>query len=181
MKISRFILISTLILTLAGCGFHPRNADHFPPALDRLYIDSSNPYSNFQTLLNDNLRALHVVLVKKPEQAPITLVILSNVLSHSDPGLVSTNMAVPYSFTLTTTAELRSSKGEIITGPVSFSTTRTIVLNSSEVMNSSIGLSTQQDIVRNNIAKLYFWLISGNTQKALAHYANHRVRTQTTD
>ncbi len=180
MKIARLVLASIITLTLVGCGFHLRNAQNFPPTLHRLYLESANPYSNFQSLLYDNLRALHVVLVAKPQEAPITLTIVENVLSHSDPGLVSTNMAVPYSFTLTTIAELKSSKGEIIAGPATFTTTRTIVLNSSQVLNSSIGLSTQQDIIRNNIAKLYFWLISEDTQKALTHYANHRVRIKTT-
>lgn len=179
MKLMRIFLIFILSFFLASCGFQLRSADTLPPILHCLYLESSNPYSVFHSLLAENLRGLHVTVVDLPSQAPITLVIIANELSHNDPGVVSSNMAIPYTFTLHTVIALETPKGAIITGPASFSTSRTIVLNSNQIINSSIGLPAQQDLMRNNIQKIYFWLISQDTKNALGHYANHSRRTKT--
>jgi LPS-assembly lipoprotein len=179
MKNIGFIAVVFLGLILTACGFHLRNAEHFPPALRVLYLESENPYSLLHSQLAGNLRALNVRLVSSPSQAPITLLILKSELVHSNPSILSTNMAVPYTFTQITVVELLH-HGQIIAGPQTLSASRTIVLNSNQILNSSIGTSARQEIIRDTISKLYFWLTSRNTQQALTHYANHRTRTQTT-
>lgn len=180
MKYRAALLAAFFCLILSGCGFHLRNSESIPPDLHQLYLQSPNHFSQFHTMLANNLRALHLNLVDNVKQAPITLDIMANTLSHSDPGLVSTNMALPYTFALTTQVALRDPQGQLIAGPATLVSSRVIILNNNQVLNSSIGLSTQEEIIRDNISKLYFWLISGDTQKALAHYANHRSRTKTT-
>lgn len=180
MKKLKALSALALALSLSACGFHLRSAADFPPTLHKLVVECDYPYFPFCSQLSAYLR-----IPSSPTHIPgaIRVVILHNDLSHSNPPMISSNMAISYVFTLNTVVALKSPKGEIIAGPQTFVSSRVLVLNNNLVLNSSIGASAKADIIRNNINKLYFWLISQNTQRALNHYfsakrlhANHTAR-----
>lgn len=179
MKLIRLFCFVFFFGSLSACGFHLRSGASLAPALHCLYLDSPNPYSVFHTELASTLRGLSVRLVKKPQDAPLHLVILSNTMSHTDPSLVSSNSAVSYTFNLTTVAQIQSAQGRMIVPTATFSTARTIVVNSNQVLNSSMGISAKQDLIRSNVSKVYFWLASNHTHEALLRYANHSARIKT--
>lgn len=169
----RFIaraLIFCAMIALSGCGFHLRSAESIPPELRILYLQTPNPYSAFSTQLHDVLSALNIQLTDSPAHAPIILDVVATRLTHNDPAIQSTSAAINYTFVYSTTVELINAQGAIIAGPTTLVTRRVITLNSSQVINSSIGVSTSQQMIRQNVDKIYFWLISNNTRQALAKH-----------
>lgn len=65
------LLIVTLSLLLAACGFHLRGDALMP--FKTLYIEAANPDSPLLDELRRNLQANHVTLVNSPEKADMVL------------------------------------------------------------------------------------------------------------
>lgn len=65
------LLIATLSLLLAACGFHLRGDAKLP--FEKLYIIAPNLASPLIVELRSNLEASHVTLVSSPEQADMVL------------------------------------------------------------------------------------------------------------
>lgn len=50
------VLLLAAGAVLSGCGFHLQGAGSLPPAMQRTYIDTRRPHSQFLTTLTDTLR-----------------------------------------------------------------------------------------------------------------------------
>lgn len=74
------LIILTLSLLLAACGFHLRGQGAFALPFQKLYVQSPNDYAPFITELKSALQANNVQVTESPEQAQLTLQIVSEVV-----------------------------------------------------------------------------------------------------
>jgi len=89
----RALIVLTLSLLLAACGFHLRGQGAFALPFQRLYVQSPNDYAPFITQLKSAIEANNVQITDTPEQAQLTLQIVSEaadkqILSLSGAGRV---------------------------------------------------------------------------------------------
>ncbi len=68
-----------LSILLAACGFHLRGQDDFALPFQRLYLKSPNDYAPFTNELKNAIQANNVQITNTPEQAQLTLQIVSEV------------------------------------------------------------------------------------------------------
>jgi len=101
--ISALILVSTL---LSSCGFRLRNQHTLPPQLSHLYMQSENPYGEFETELSQTLTSLGVTLLSRPDPTAVTLNILNTQLTHSRPSIGASNQARIYTFHFSVTYQM---------------------------------------------------------------------------
>jgi LPS-assembly lipoprotein len=95
MSIRALLLTPVLMLTLllGACGFHLRAHDAFALPFQTLHLQAANNFSPFTAELKRSLQANHVLLTDSPEQAQLTLHIVSEkadkqILSLSSGGRV---------------------------------------------------------------------------------------------
>jgi len=95
MPIRALLLTLALMLTLllGACGFHLRQHDAFTLPFRTLYLQSANSFSPFTAELKRTIQANNVQLTDTPEQAQLTLHIVSEtadkqILSLSSGGRV---------------------------------------------------------------------------------------------
>lgn len=78
MKPMRTALLLMLALLLCACGFHLRGKNTLP--VDKLYVRTSNEFSPFVAELKHALEVNGAQIVDSPEQAQLTLHIVSEIL-----------------------------------------------------------------------------------------------------
>lgn len=90
------------LLLVSGCGLKPISAKNLSPSLQKLYVQTANPYSDFSTTLHRTFAAYGIQIVKNRDQAPVTLNIISNASSHSTPSILNSNLptTITYSYTI---------------------------------------------------------------------------------
>ena len=66
-------------LLLAACGFHMRGQNNFVLPFQKLYVKSANDYAPFINELKTAIRTNNVQITDTPEQAQLTLQIVSEV------------------------------------------------------------------------------------------------------
>jgi LPS-assembly lipoprotein len=82
------LIVLMLSLLLAACGFHLR--DSFALPFQKLYVKSPNDYAPFITELKYAFQTNHVQITESPEQAQLTLQIVSET---TDKQILSLNGA----------------------------------------------------------------------------------------
>ena len=85
-----------LVLVLVGCGFHLRGQDAFALPFQQLYIQSTNEYAPFVNELKIALKANDVEITKTPEQAQLTLQIVSEIADKQILSLSSAGRVLEY-------------------------------------------------------------------------------------
>jgi LPS-assembly lipoprotein len=68
-----------LLLLLAACGFQPRGEGSFALPVQTLYLRTPNTYAPFVNELKQAIRAANVQIADKPEDAQLTLQIVSEI------------------------------------------------------------------------------------------------------
>ena len=85
----RLLVIMTAVL-LTACGFHLRGQGAFAMPFQKLYVQSPNDYAPFINDLKSAFQRNHVQITESPEQAQLTLQIVSEI---SDKQILSLNSA----------------------------------------------------------------------------------------
>jgi LPS-assembly lipoprotein len=73
------LIVLMLSLLLGACGFHLRGQNAFTLQFQKLYVKSPNDYAPFITELKSAIQANGVKITNTPEQAQLTLQIVSEV------------------------------------------------------------------------------------------------------
>ena len=96
---TRLTLLVVLMLSmlLAACGFHMRGKNNFALPFDRLYVKSTNDYAPFINELKIAIRANNVQITDTPEQAQLTLQIVSEVTDKQILSLSAAGTVLEYS------------------------------------------------------------------------------------
>lgn len=147
-------LIYFLVIFLAGCGFHLRGQASLP--YSTLHV--SGPTGSLKTSLIRVLRSSDVRLVDRPEDAEVTLVILSDVKEKSILTVSAAGRAQEYelrervSFRIITAGEPDLPAGEIITQrTISFNDAQILAKESEETL---LYRDMENDIVQQLLRRL---------------------------
>jgi len=174
-QLIRILCVIALILSLAGCGFRKRSADDIPPQLHHVYLDTTNPYSVFTTQFASMLKALNITLDKTHDTAPYTIKISGYKFLQSNPAITTTSLAATFTYSLDLDVSILSRSGKIIAGPKSLAASRSIVQIASQVYTPGTATLAKQELRRDMISQIYYFLISENTRHALQAPTKHHV------
>lgn len=167
MKWGLLLVLINLSLLTGGCYWHLRNANEIPPQLKVIYLDAEYLENRFDAQLLDLLRALRITLAPKPQAAPYTLHVFDYSLQHNNPVVSSTNVAITYVYTLAVTVSITGANGRIIVPPHQIRATRSIIVNTNQIFTVNSTSVFEQDLQREGINLIYYWLTSAQIRKRL--------------
>ncbi len=159
---SGLLIIMVLALSLAGCGFRPRSAAAIPAQLHHVYLSTKNPYSAFATQLKAMLRSLKITLAASEHNAPYTIEISHYKFSQNQPHITTTSLAVTFTYSIQLEISILN-HGKIIVGPKSLGASRSIVQNASQVYTPGTATLAKQELRRDLISQIYYFLVSEDT------------------
>jgi LPS-assembly lipoprotein len=132
-------LISLFFLAalLSGCGFHLRGETELSPPLHRLYLQTNDPYGTLARSLRQYLKLSHVELVSSPAEASTILVILRDDTSEELLSVSGTQQTRQYNLKVTVVFEITDPKRRQLIQPQSLTETRTMTVQSNQILGSS--------------------------------------------
>lgn len=155
-------------LILWGCGFHLRGQNILPAPFHVLYVETEEPYGQFESDLKATLRSSGIILVASRNQAPITLFL-------SKPGIVQ-NSTTPapssqsrvFNITYAVTISLLDPRGRVLLKPQRLSSTRNLILSPNQLLETNNQLHLlEQEMQRDVINQLYNRLRSPKVMRLL--------------
>lgn len=161
-QIWRCGVVLILAFTLNACGLHLRDGSAIPPPLRVMHLDTTDSYSAFTEMLKSNLAAWHIQLVSK-QRAPITLRLLSITFHNDNPRFSSTTIALNIHYYFTVQAQLVSAKNKTLIPVKTFEAVRTVTLNTNDVLTQDAASLVINELYRDIINQIYFWLVAQNT------------------
>jgi LPS-assembly lipoprotein len=161
------LVLITLSLLTTGCYWHLRNANEIPPQLKVIYLDAEFVESRFNMQLLDLLRSLRITLAPKPQAAPYTLHVFDYSLQHNNPVVSSTNVGITYVYTLAVSVSITGANGQIIVPPHQIRASRSVTVNTNQIFTVNSTSVFQQDLQREGINLIYYWLTSAQIRKRL--------------
>lgn len=133
----KIFIVTLLTLTLTACGFHPEGKAELAPAIHRVYIQTSDPYSILTRSLTSSLKMSNVQVVSSSIQADVILAILSDTTSQQLISVGGTQQTRQYNLIATVTFELTDTKGRMIMPPQALSESRVITVQSNQILGSN--------------------------------------------
>ncbi|TAK78871.1 MAG: hypothetical protein EPO11_00840 [Gammaproteobacteria bacterium] len=133
----RTLLMFLMTLCLTACGYHLQGQTQLAPPLQRLYLQSPDPYGALSHNLQQALKLSHVQLTTSPADATTILAILSDIPSQKLLSVSGTQQTRQYQLGVTVTYEIQNAKGLTIIGPEALSETRTLTIQSNQILGSS--------------------------------------------
>ena len=145
--------------SLAGCGFHQHGAVPLAAPLKTMYLQTDNPYGELARNLKQHLKMSGVHLVATPQAATSILNILNEVKSQNLVSINSSQQTRQYNLILTLIFEITDAKGRILIPPQAVSETRSLTLQSNQVLAggnqaSMLYYQMQRDIVYDVMTRL---------------------------
>lgn len=126
-----------LAALLSGCGFHLQGETRLAQPLHRLYIQAADPYGQLVRSLEQNLKLSKVQIVSSAAQASTILTILRDDTSQELLSVSGTQQTRQYNLKVTVVFEITDTKGRSIVSPQTLSESRTITVQSNQVLGSS--------------------------------------------
>ncbi len=90
------LIVLMLSLLLAACGFHLRGQNAFTLQIQKLYVKSPNEYAPFIIELKNAIQANGTQITDTPDQAQLTLQIVSEVADKQILSLSSAGQVLQY-------------------------------------------------------------------------------------
>lgn len=151
-----WLLIVIIALSVSACAFKLRNANELPPALHKIYLATDEPYGRFETTLRAILHSSDVSLVDMPTAAPIVLHITKPNLVYTATTIGTSNQSRVYSVVYGIIFSLLDAKGDLLLGPETITSVRSLTLSANQLIESNNQLSLlEQDMQRDVISQLY--------------------------
>lgn len=168
MKYINWVLFSTVLFALTACGFHVRGYEPLPSQLHVMYLASNTPYSAFTKQLRQTLTSTGIVLVKNAQAAPVTLQILTENNSQQMTSAGVSGQTTTYLLTYTVTYQLMGSKGNVIEGPDTVTTSHSYSITSNQILGDThVQTGLQNQMQREIIFQILNRLHSYRTIQAL--------------
>ena len=134
-KLFCWLLATACLLT--GCGFHLRGAVDLAPPLKRLYIETSEPYSELTRNLQQYFRSSHVTLVGSPAEASSVLEIISENASQQLLSVGGTQQTRQYNLNLAVTFQVTTPQGVILVPAQTVTETQTLTVQADQILGGS--------------------------------------------
>lgn len=130
-------IIFCICSLLAACSFHLQGRKQLAPELHRLYLQAPDPYGQLARSLTQYLKMSNVQLVSCREEAITTLAILRDDTSQELLSVSGTQQTRQYNLRVTVVFDVLDRNGLSIIGPQMLTETRTITIQSNQVLGSS--------------------------------------------
>jgi LPS-assembly lipoprotein len=133
----RYWLLLFLFFLCTSCGFHLQGNVQLAPQLHHLYLQTADPYGHFSRDLKQNLKMSNVTLAESPQNADSTLVILQDESSQTLIGVNGTQQTRQFALKVTIAFEILDKNGITIVPRQELSETRSITIQSNQILGSS--------------------------------------------
>jgi len=150
--ITIFFTVCLFTLLLVSCGFHLQGKKELAEPLHHLYLQTTDPYGQLARSLQQYLKLSHVHLVSSPNEATTILSITQDQPSEELLSVSGTQQTRQYNLRVTVTFSITNSKGMTIISPQTLSETRTITIQSNQVLGSSNEANLFYQQMRRNLA-----------------------------
>ncbi len=175
MKKFTLLLIILFCFTATGCGLTLRKASALPTELHKVYFSTEKPYSLLSVQLKELLRSMNVHLLKPTSGARFSIVISSDIFSHSLPDLVDTTLPTTINFSQSATISIEDNLHHTTIASQSFTTTQSITLNTNQIYTINANSLIHQQLTHEMISFIYYWLISTNIKDTLHHATRNQA------
>ena len=133
----RIALVFLAAAMFTGCGFHWQGEKQLAPPLHRMYLQTSDPYGTLARTLTQYMKLSHVQMVSSPAQAQTVLVISQENITQELLGISGTQQTRQYNLKISVTFEIADGHGHTIINPETLSESRTITVQSNQILGSS--------------------------------------------
>lgn len=145
-------LLVCLTIFLAACGFHLQGKLQLAKPLQRVYLETNNPYGALTRALQLSFQMSHATLVATPEEAVTKLIIIQDVNSQTLISVNSTTQTRQYNLTVTVTFAISDKHGRLIFPPQTLTEARAITIQSNQILGSSNEANLYYQQMRNTLA-----------------------------
>lgn len=145
-------LLALLCTMLTSCGFHPQGEISLAKPLHKLYLQTNNPYGMLARNLKDSLRLSHVTLTSDPKLADTILVIDESQPGKTLTSVSGTQQTRQYSLTISVSFSINDSHGRQLVPPQSLAESRSLTIQSNQILGSSNETSTYYRQIRRSLA-----------------------------
>lgn len=111
------IAYASLLLFIAGCGFHLRGGTPLSPRLERIYLQGAPLYSKLGIGLKRRLEAHKTLVLATPDKASATLAIIHHNLQQQVLSVGSTGKVQEYALTYNLQFQVTGANGEVLLPP----------------------------------------------------------------
>lgn len=141
-----------LSILLTSCGFHLQGEVQLAPPLHRLYLQTADPYGYLARNLQEYLKLSNVQLVSTKEEAQTVLAILQDSNGQQLLSVSGTQQTRQYHLTVTLVFEITDANGRVIVPAQTLTETRTITVQSNQILGSSNEANLYYQQMRRSLA-----------------------------
>ena len=162
----KMLLMGILICEiLTACGFKPRSTSDITQQMHVLYLNSSNPCHPLVVQLRRTLQGLNVQFTQFRKNAPVILWINNIHWNAVIPPIVSITNAITYTYVLHVTVGLKTKEGKIILDPRTFSLSRTLVQNNTQLYTPNATNLMKREMIGTMVDLIYHYLTTARNGK----------------
>lgn len=130
-------LLTLILLSLSGCGFHLRGNVALAPPLQQLYLKTSDPYGELARNLQQYLTLIGVHLTSSPANATAVLTLLHESETQNLISIDITQLSRQYNLILTVSYEITTPTGRQVVPPQTVTESRTLPIQSNQILAGS--------------------------------------------
>jgi|GEM_PF-833401 LPS-assembly lipoprotein len=146
------VTLLLLSLLLTACGFHLQGEKQLAQPLHRMYLQTPDPYGQLAHSLKQYLKISGVELVPAPTEAVAILNVMRDDTSQELVSVSGTQQTRQYNLKVSITFEITDAKGVTIIAPQTLTESRTITIQSNQVLGSSNEANLFYQQMRRNLA-----------------------------
>jgi LPS-assembly lipoprotein len=146
------LLICVITMLLTACGFHPQGDMKLAPPLKKMYLQTTDPYGTLSRNLHDYLKMSHVQLVSSASQADTVLEVQRDTTTQELLSVAGTQQTRQYKLIVTVVFAVSDNKGRNLLEPQTLTETRTITVQSNQILGSSNEASLYTQQMRRSLA-----------------------------
>lgn len=130
-------MVFVVLIGLTSCGFKLRGPVPLAPSLHNLYIQTADPYGQLTHNLKQYLKSSGVHLTSSAEEADTILNIVNEQTGQTLLSVGGTQQTRQYNLTLSVTFQITNRKGIVLILPQTLLQSRTIPIQSNQVLGGS--------------------------------------------
>ncbi len=159
-----FFIVILLTSFLSACGFHlrgagPEGTKELP--FDKVYIQTSQPYSTFGKSLRDALQYANVKVVNNPDDTPYTLVIMSTNFREHEQAVGGNAQIRQFIMYYTVNYQMLDAKGRVLLPVQTIEVPpRNIEIQADQMLASSDQKTTTQNQMQETAVRMLLMQLS---------------------
>lgn len=176
--LKKCLVVGLLSAALIGCGFRLQGEKTLAPPLQRLSLETPDPYGQLARNLQQALKMSKVTLVDDKAAATTMLNITKDEATQEFLSVNGTTQTRQYNLRVTVEFDITDTNGAIIIPSLALSETRVITVQSNQILGSSNEATLFYQQMRRNLAYAIMNRIASKevTQEINAYFAHRTTR-----